>query len=63
METEHKLEAKDGVQICIECGAALHKDGYWWLGGRKSKVEPKCGEIDSVWFVNSIDGIQELSPW
>lgn len=38
----HDLKRQHGVLICNKCGAALHDDGYWYLGGRMSDIAPPC---------------------
>ena len=38
----HILKPEHGVKICETCGAALHKNGDWYLAGYKSKTEPPC---------------------
>ena len=38
----HILKPEHGVKICETCGTALHKNGYWYLAGYKSKTEPPC---------------------
>jgi len=54
----HRLESKHGVKVCKSCGAALHRNGNWWLHGLKSTIEPPCDddrEGQSKWRSEAID--------
>ncbi|WP_156899754.1 hypothetical protein [Marinobacterium litorale] len=42
MSNNHTLTPYHGVRICNDCGAALHRNGDWYLGGYRSQAEPPC---------------------
>lgn len=49
--TQRKIDGGEWGQ-CDDCGCTVF-NSYWWVNGKKSKVEPECSADNLDWERNA----------